>query len=95
MSKQFKAIVLGDAMIGGEAFGDAAKKYLSPYISDLKVGEWESDWGKLQNRRLEVEKHGPEIEVVDELIQAEDLYAALTEQSRFTSFELADAALHR
>lgn len=71
MSKQFKAIVLGDAMIGGEAFGDAAKKYLSPYISDLKVGEWESDWGKLQNRRLEVEKHGPEIEVVDELIQAE------------------------
>ena len=34
-----------------------------------------------------------DLQVNDQLIHAEDLYAALTEQSRFTSFELADAAL--
>ena len=34
-----------------------------------------------------------DLHVNDQLIQAEDLHAALTEQSRFSSFDLADAAL--
>ncbi len=34
-----------------------------------------------------------DLHTTDQLIQAEDLYAALMEQSRFSSFDLADAAL--
>ncbi|KAL1110036.1 hypothetical protein AAG570_014167 [Ranatra chinensis] len=42
-------------------------KYLSGYGTAV-AGDWEKDWDKLQFRRLEVEKNGPEGEVVDELI---------------------------
>ena len=66
-----KAILLGDAMIHGEGFEKAWKKYLSQYGTDIVVGEWESNWDKLQYRRLEVEKRGPEIEVVDDVILKE------------------------
>ncbi|WP_040637379.1 2-hydroxyacid dehydrogenase [Mitsuokella sp. oral taxon 131] len=66
-----KAILLGDAMIHGKGFEGAWKKHMARYGSDICVGEWESDWDKLQYRRLEVEKRGPEIETVDELIQKE------------------------
>lgn len=66
-----KAILLGDAMIHGEGFEKAWKKYLNAYGNDIIVGDWETDWDKLQYRRLEVEKRGPEIEVVDEIIEKE------------------------
>lgn len=66
-----KAILLGDAMIHGEGFEKAWKKYLSAYGNDIIVGDWETSWDKLQYRRLEVEKRGPEIEVVDETIEKE------------------------
>ena len=66
-----KAILLGDAMIPGKGFGEAWKKHMSKYGDDVIVDNWESDWGKLQYRRLEVEKRGPEIETVDETIQKE------------------------
>jgi len=68
MSKM-KAVLLGDAMIVGEDFKNAAAKYVGDFVGEMAVGNWEADWSKLQNRRLEVEKFGPEIEVVDPLIQ--------------------------
>ena len=81
MSKKLKAVFLGDAMILGSEFELAAKKYLGDFIGELKVGDWEPDWQKLQARRLAVEKQGPEIETVDTLIQTEgrdaDLLAGL------------------
>lgn len=66
-----KAILLGDAMIGGEGFKKAWEKHLGNYGANLVVNDWEKDWGKLQYRRLEVEKRGPEIETVDETILKE------------------------
>ncbi len=66
-----KAILLGDAMIGGEGFKRAWEKHLSTYGTDVVVNDWEKDWGQLQYRRLEVEKRGPEIETVDETIEKE------------------------
>ncbi|QCX34097.1 3-phosphoglycerate dehydrogenase [Caloramator sp. E03] len=68
MTKKFKTILLGDAMIPGKDFESACKKYLSDFVGEIVVGDWEPDWNNLQYRRLEVEKHGPEIEIVDKLI---------------------------
>lgn len=63
-----KAIILGDAMIGGDIFRGAWNKHLSFLGNDIVVDNFESDWGKLQYRRLEVEKQGPEIEEADPVI---------------------------
>ncbi len=67
-----KALIIGDAMIPGTVFEPAFQRYLSKKVEAVKVGDWESDWGKLQFRRLEVEKQGPEIESVPEMIGADD-----------------------
>lgn len=67
--KKIKTILLGDAMILGSEFKAAADKFLDSYLGEVKVGDWEPDWQKLQARRLEVEKKGPEIESVDPLIK--------------------------
>ncbi|WP_410511779.1 2-hydroxyacid dehydrogenase [Paenibacillus sp. BR2-3] len=64
MGKNIKAILLGDAMIPGKGFGEAWEKWMGAYGNDKVVGDWEPDWEKLQYRRLEVEKRGPEIEEV-------------------------------
>ncbi len=66
MSKNIKAILLGDAMIPGAGFGKAWKKHLSAFGDDVVVGDWESNWDKLQYRRLEIEKRGPEVDTIDE-----------------------------
>lgn len=66
-----KAILLGDAMIPAQGFEGAWKKHLNAFGDDIVVVNWEEDWSKLQNRRLEVEKHGPEIEPIDEIIVTE------------------------
>ena len=66
--KSIKAILLGDAMIPGEGFKNAWDKHMSDYGTDYTVGNWETSWDKLQYRRLEVEKKGPEIEIVDDAI---------------------------
>ena len=63
-----KGVVLGDAMISCPGFQKAWEKYLRPYGECIFAGNWESDWGQLQHRRLEVEKRGPEIEPCDPLI---------------------------
>lgn len=61
MAENIKAFISGDAMIGGEVFKKAWNKYLGSY-GDAYVYDWETDWDKLQYRRLEIEKRGPEIE---------------------------------
>jgi D-3-phosphoglycerate dehydrogenase len=64
-------------MIGGEAFEASAKTILAPYLDSLVTGNWESDSGKLQARRLVVEKQGPEVEIVDPLIESQGRNAEL------------------
>lgn len=66
-----KTLILGDAMITSDIFKGAYDKHLAAFSDDVVLGEWEDNWDKLQYRRLEVEKEGPEIEEVDELILAE------------------------
>ena len=68
MSEELKVILSGDAMIPSEGFVEAWKKYFPQYADNYIAEDWESDWGKLQYRRLEVEKQGPEIEVVPEVV---------------------------
>ena len=68
MSDKLKALLLGDAMIPSEGFAAAFDKHLAQYGEKVFSGDWESDWGSLQHRRLEVEKQGPEIEPCDPLI---------------------------
>ena len=67
MSK-LTAVLLGDAMIPSEGFRGAWEKYLSRYGDVAFAGDWETSWDKLQYRRLEVEKKGPETEPCDPLI---------------------------
>lgn len=57
-----KALILGDAMIPSSLFQPAFESYLSPYVEEVEIGDWEPNWDHLQRRRLEVEKKGPEIE---------------------------------
>jgi len=70
-----KAILLGDAMIPGEGFGKAWEKHLSKYGNDVIVDNWESDWGQLQYRRLEVEKQG--IKLCVSITHTKDLAQAI------------------
>lgn len=69
MGKSIKAMILGDAMINHEGFVKAWEDYMSQdFGNDVIAGDFERSWDKLQYRRLEVEKRGPEIEEVDPLI---------------------------
>ena len=63
-----KALVFGDAMIPETLFRPPFDEYLSRYVRDTVFANWEEDWPTLQNRRLEVEKKGPEIETVPEAV---------------------------
>lgn len=68
MTKKLQSIVLGDAMIPSPGFKAAWEKHLGKYGDCTFAGDWEPSWDKLQFRRLEVEKQGPEIEPCDALI---------------------------
>lgn len=68
MSTRIKGLLLGDAMIPSPGFRKAWEKYLSPYGDIAFSGDWEPEWNKLQYRRLEVEKQGPEIEPCEPLV---------------------------
>lgn len=74
---KLSAILLGDAMIPSAGFKDAWEKHLSPYGGIAFAGDWEPSWDKLQYRRLEVEKKGPEIEPCDPLILREGKNASV------------------
>ncbi|MFT3875730.1 MAG: 2-hydroxyacid dehydrogenase [Propioniciclava sp.] len=71
MTASIKAVLLGDAMIPSPGFEQAWRKHLGAFGEPLVVGEWEPDWSKLQYRRLEVEKTGPEHETVPDQIVAD------------------------
>ena len=55
-----KVLCVGDAMIAGESFTDAA----AALGAEVAGAEWESDAQRLQHRRLLVEKGGPAVEEV-------------------------------
>ena len=66
-----KILCVGDAMIPGEQFKKACAEF-SIQGNDVTVNDWESNWGQLQNRRLVIEKQGPDAEPVLPLIQSAD-----------------------
>lgn len=66
---KMKALLLGDAMIPSGGFVKAWEKHLGQYGDVVYGGDWEPSWDKLQYRRLEVEKRGPEIEPCDPLVE--------------------------
>lgn len=68
MSTSLQALLLGDAMIPAPGFVKAWEKHMSTFGNITFAGEWEPNWDKLQFRRLEVEKNGPEIEPADPLV---------------------------
>jgi D-3-phosphoglycerate dehydrogenase len=63
-----KALLSGDPMITSELFASGFDKHLKKYFNEVKTGDWETDWSKLQDRRLKVEQQGPEIEIVPDII---------------------------
>lgn len=66
-----KILCVGDAMIPGEQFKKACAEF-SIQGNDVIVNDWESDWGQLQNRRLVIEKQGPDAEPVLPMVQSAD-----------------------
>lgn len=56
-----KVLCIGDAMIPGSWFEEAARELGS---CERVTADWETDWGRLQNRRLVVEQQGPAVEEV-------------------------------
>lgn len=73
-----KFLISGDPMIPSTLFEGAYKKHMKHYFSELAMGDWESDWGRLQDRRLKVEQNGPEIEIVPDIIKAHSDAEVLT-----------------
>ncbi len=72
MNKE-KVVLVGDAMIPVELFQGARDRHLGFLGEDVVSATYEGDWDKLQYRRLEVEKHGPEIEeVADYVLENKD-----------------------
>jgi len=65
-----KALVFGDAMIPKTLFKPAYDEFMAPWVEEAVIENWEEDWPTLQNRRLEVEKRGPEIESIPEPVTA-------------------------
>lgn len=69
MSKQIKAILLGDEMISCAGFEGAWKKHLGDkYGNNIFAGDWVTDPSELQKRRLIVEQQGPEVEPCEPLV---------------------------
>jgi len=65
-----EVLCIGDVMIPGNRIDEAAKKLK---LNNLKIDikNWETDWDKLQDRRLIIEKQGPSVEsVVPQILNA-------------------------
>ncbi len=58
-----KILCIGDVMIPGEQFRQACAE-INLKSKEVLASDWETDWDKLQNRRLVIEKQGPEAEPV-------------------------------
>lgn len=72
-----KALLSGDPMIPSSLFEKAYEKHLKKFFTEMKSGDWETDWPSLQDRRLKVEQQGPEIEIVPEVVLKEGKDAEL------------------
>lgn len=69
MARDIKALLLGDTMIPSDGFKNAWEKHLSKdFGNNIFAGDWESDWEKLQQRRLIVEQQGPDVEPCEPLV---------------------------
>lgn len=56
-------LCIGDTMIPGKNIAEAAKElHIKPI--NIEKDDWETDWDKLQDRRLVIEKQGPSAEKV-------------------------------
>ena len=66
--RKFNVIASGDPMINGDIFEKAIKKHLGKYVNEIFVGDWETDYQRLQERRLKVEQQGPEIEDIPDVV---------------------------
>ena len=58
-----EVLCIGDVMIPGSQFHQAAEK-LKIKNKNIESNDWETNWGKLQDRRLIIEKQGPGAEPV-------------------------------
>ncbi|MBN1184790.1 MAG: 2-hydroxyacid dehydrogenase, partial [Bacteroidales bacterium] len=56
-------LCIGDAMIPGKNIAEAAEELQIKSIN-IEHSDWETDWDKLQDRRLVIEKQGPSAEKV-------------------------------
>lgn len=72
-----KAILSGDPMITSEMFKPAYEKHVKKFFGEMAMGDFETDWSALQDRRLKVEQQGPEIEVVPDIVLNEGKDAEL------------------
>lgn len=72
-----KAILSGDPMITSEMFKPAYEKHVKKFFGEMSMGDFETDWSALQDRRLKVEQQGPEIEVVPDIVLNEGKDAEL------------------
>ena len=65
-----EVLCIGDVMIPGNNIGTAAKELKLNNIN-IDIKNWETDWGKLQDRRLVIEKQGPAAEpVISQILNA-------------------------
>lgn len=65
-----EVLCVGDVMIPGDNIGAAAKE-LKLNNLNIDIKDWETDWDKLQDRRLIIEKQGPSAEsVVPQILNA-------------------------
>ena len=65
-----RILCIGDAMIPGAHFADACGEF-SAKDTIVQVADWEMSWDRLQNRRLVIEKQGPDAEpVLPEILRA-------------------------
>jgi len=72
-----KAIISGDPMITSEMFKPAFDKHVKKFFNELAMQDFETEWARLQDRRLRVEQQGPEIETVPEIVLKEGKNAEL------------------
>jgi len=86
-----KVLMSGDPMIPSELFEGAYEKHLKQFFNEKALGNWEDDWGQLQDRRLKVEQQGPEIEVVPDVIKEHADASVLTGLFVPVSSKLMDA----
>lgn len=68
MSNRIKGLLLGDAMIPSPGFSAAWERHMKDFGDVVFAGDWVTDNGELQKRRLDVEHQGPEIEPCEPLV---------------------------